>query len=739
MTDSPQAVFLSYSSADEAAAVRLCEGLRAAGIETWFDRNELRGGDAWDANIRRQIRDCALFVPMISASTEARSEGYFRLEWRLAVERSFHFADDRAFLMPVVIDATRQATARVPDRFRERQWTSLPQGAPTAEFIAHVQRLLAGAKLPAAAPDAVPGPRAGGRRMRLVAGLVAAGALAALAFAWWHRGPATGAAGTLAAVDRKSIAVLPFENLTGHADDAYLADGLQEEILNALARVRDFKVISRTSVAAYRGAQHNVREISERLGVGTVLEGSLRREANTLRLTIQLINAKADVHLLATNYDRDLGHILGLQSEVAHAVADTLAGTLNRAERGELDHIGTNNGDAYVSYLKAVALFQNWDPGDVATATEPEKLLESAIQLDPDFADVYALQSRMYSLMYMRAENAEDGKRARAAFERALAIDPQLVEARLARGLYELYVARDPDRALADLEPLAALRPNSPFALQGLALVLRRRGRMDEALALFQRAWDIDPLNHIYDRAVLSTCQGLRRFPEVLDWTRLHLVRFPDIDDPRFIAARVNAFTTHSLEPLKALLQRSDLDPEWRRSFAAQVAVAEGRYQDAIASWQARTGMDAQERLEAAAYLYRAAGDSAASEQRFRTLEHDLVATLKSSPGNRDEFLKSLALAQSALGEHDAAIATIEEARARVPESLDHVNGPSISFVRSVVLARAGRTAEAYAEVTRLLHVPFGSPWEVGDSPWVYLLLKDDPHFDELLNRPPRL
>ena len=116
LTDRSKAVFLSYSSEDEAAAQRLCDGLRDAGIETWLDRAELRGGDAWDASIRRQIRDCSLFVPLISASTESRSEGYFRLEWRLAVERSFHFADDQTFLMPVVIDGTAQPDARVPER-----------------------------------------------------------------------------------------------------------------------------------------------------------------------------------------------------------------------------------------------------------------------------------------------------------------------------------------------------------------------------------------------------------------------------------------------------------------------------------------------------------------------------------------------------------------------------------------------------------------------------------------------
>ena len=138
------AVFLSYSSPDAPAARRLAEGLRAAGIEVWFDQNELRGGDAWDKSIRAQIKDCAILVPIISADTNARGEGYFRLEWRLAVERSHLMADDHPFLVPVVIDDTSEATARVPDHFRERQWSRLPGGEPTPEFIAQLKRLLSG-------------------------------------------------------------------------------------------------------------------------------------------------------------------------------------------------------------------------------------------------------------------------------------------------------------------------------------------------------------------------------------------------------------------------------------------------------------------------------------------------------------------------------------------------------------------------------------------------------------------
>ena len=140
---SQQAVFLSYASEDADAAQRICAALRAAGIEVWVDQSELRGGDAWDGAIRKQIKACALFMPVISANTRARVEGYFRLEWKLAVDRSHLIAAERAFLVPIVIDDTREADALVPDKFREVQWTRLPGGETPPAFVERVARLLA--------------------------------------------------------------------------------------------------------------------------------------------------------------------------------------------------------------------------------------------------------------------------------------------------------------------------------------------------------------------------------------------------------------------------------------------------------------------------------------------------------------------------------------------------------------------------------------------------------------------
>jgi len=748
VTDALKPIFLSYAAEDEDAARRICEALRAAGLAVWFDRNELRGGDAWDASIRRQIRECALFVPVISAHTETRSEGYFRLEWRLAVERSYQMADDQAFLLPVVVDDTADASARVPDRFRERHWARLPQGAVPPEFVDHVRRVLrsaAPAPPPAVSTHADARPVAAARRRwPLVAAAIAVAAVATGAGVWLWRGTAKApaAAGVSSAgPGRKSIAVLPFANLTGRAEDAYLADGLQEEILNALARLRDLKVISRTSVAEFRGGAHNVRDIGARLGVGSVLEGSVRREGSTLRLTLQLIDARDDRHLFAANYDRDLGHVLGLQSEVARQVADALAATLSGVERGELERVGTNNGDAYNRYLRAVALLRRPVPGDDNGLVEPTRLLEEATRLDPDYADALALLAQAYVWRYFYDIHASDGALARQAFERALALDPDLPEARLARGLYEMYVTRDLDRALGDLDAVVRLRPSAAAAHFALGLALRRRGRFDDALAHLTRAWDLDPLNHAYETGPQTTLIGLRRYPELRAQIALYLSRFPDEPEGQYSQAAIESFLQHSLEPLRAYLRDhgAAAPADLRHAAEAKIARAEGRYLDAVRIWEGAPEADPLDRAARFGVLYWAAGDARSAERTFRALERDARAALQRRQGDPGVATR-LALAQSMLGEHAAALATIDAALAEHPEASDALDGPQLSFIRSIILVRAGRTAEGYAEVERLLRVPFAAPMEIIWDPEPELLLvRADPHYDELINHPPRL
>jgi TolB-like protein/Tfp pilus assembly protein PilF len=743
VSESHKAVFLSYASQDADAARRICESLRAAGIEVWFDQNELRGGDAWDASIRKQIKECTLFVPIISANTEARSEGYFRLEWRLAVERLHQMADDQAFLLPVLIDDTPEALARVPDRFRERQWSRLAGGTTPPVFGEHVARLLAGSAPAAVRAQVAPAVSRKHRWLLTGAMLLAVVIVGVITISeWTGRNADRAAAGKVAlAASRKSIAVMPFDNLTGHTEDAYLADGLQEEILNALARVRELNVISRTSVMEFRGKARNIREIGQRLNVGSVLEGSIRRDANTLRLTVQLIDVRDDRHVLATNYDRDLAHILDLQSTVARQIANALAATLTQYERGELERVATNNGDAYDRYLRAVAGFRTPTPTDDSGLVEPTRLLEEAVQLDPDYADALALLAQSYILTFQNSSRPEDGAKAKQALERVVAADPQLPEVQLARGLYSMYVSGNIDQAMVDLDTVIRLRPNSSRVHEFLAFALRRRGRAAEALEHFQRAWDLDPLNYAYLGGPAGTLLGLRRFPEVIEWTKLFAKRFPNSSDSYVARARIESYLQNSVEPLRTLLRTHGnlIDPVEQHVIEAGIARGERRYLDEIKLWDGVPADDPSKRAVLIGFLSWAGGDAGHADQSFRSAEREARKIIESAPTQTDAIL-CLALAQSMLGDNAAALASIDMARTLSPEERDATNGPHISFIRSIILVRAGRSAEGYAEVTRLLRVPFSGRQEyIGEKDPELLLVEHDPHYDQLVNHPPRL
>ena len=286
MTDPTRAVFLSYASQDAEAARRICDALRTVGIEVWFDQTELRGGDAWDRQIRKQIHDCALFIPIISAETQARGEGYFRLEWKLAVERTHLMSDRVAFLVPVVIDGTGDAQADVPEAFRAMQWTRLPGGQTPPAFVTRIAQLLSPSELQTPAPARpsagwapsanFPAPRAStSRGSRLVPLLIAAVLLLGVGYFAWdkfvlskHSAAPLPAASARSAIPEKSIAVLPFADMSEKKDQEYFSDGLTEEMIDLLDQVPDLRVAARTSAFSFKGKEATIPEIA--LGADTL-------------------------------------------------------------------------------------------------------------------------------------------------------------------------------------------------------------------------------------------------------------------------------------------------------------------------------------------------------------------------------------------------------------------------------------------------------------------------------------
>jgi TolB-like protein len=536
VTESSHAVFLSYASQDAQAAQRICEALRAAGIEVWFDQSELRGGDAWDHSIRRQIKSCALFIPVISRSTHDRDEGYFRLEWKLAVDRSHLLSVNRAFLLPVVIDDTRDDDEQVPDRFRELQWTRLPGGETPPGFVERVHRLLSpepstAIRAPASAQSGAVGvirapvqsawsPKRG---LLVAVALVVLGAMSYFAIEKLRISKPAVSSPTVAASPAPaafnppphSIAVLPFVNMSGDKEQDYFSDGLTEEILNSLARINDLQVSARTSSFSFRGKDADISIIAHKLNVASVLEGSVRRAGSTIRITAQLNNAVTGFHLWSQTYDRDLSNVLQLQTDIANAVANSLKVTLLGDVAEKIEVGGTRNPAAFDAYLRGLRLAKGDDEGQVRTAVEA---YTEALRLDPDYALAFAGRSlalRRYVDHFVGRIGHEDiPVKARADAERAIALAPNLAEGYVALSAVLLTGFFEFTSAGVECDRAVPLAPGNATVLYWCSSNASGLGQFDKAISTARRGIALDPVNPLMHMVLGDALQAARRYDD---------------------------------------------------------------------------------------------------------------------------------------------------------------------------------------------------------------------------------
>jgi adenylate cyclase len=450
MSAATKALFLSYASQDAAAAHRIRAVLVQAGLEVWLDQRELRGGDAWDASIRRQIRECALFLPLISSNSDARSEGYFRLEWKLAVERSHLMADDQPFLMPIVIDETLEAQARVPDRFRERQWVRLEGGELPPNFIDRLHGMLSfdgAAILPLAdttkiSPLIIPAPR---------------------------EAPAS--------AHRLGVCVLPFANMSGEPEQEYFSDGITEDIITDLSKVSALWVAARNTAFTYKSKHVDVLQVASQLKASHVLEGSVRKAGRRVRITAQLIDGTTGGHVWAERYDRDLDNIFALQDEISQAIVAALKLRLLPEEKRAIEQRGTTNPQAYKLYLMARQFSLTGNTGSGRTSDAIIRLCHRATQLDPDYARAWALMASAQGILRLMLGREGDG--GLAAAEQALALDPNLAEAHAAK-----------------------------------ARMLTSEGRLAEAKGVVEAALRLDPASYEVNVAAARWCYSMRDFAQ---------------------------------------------------------------------------------------------------------------------------------------------------------------------------------------------------------------------------------
>jgi TolB-like protein/Flp pilus assembly protein TadD len=519
-------VFISYASEDAEAAQRICEALSAAGIEVWFDKSELRGGDAWDQSIRKQIKTCALFLPIISHTTHDRREGYFRLEWKLAIDRCHLMDANLPFLLPVVIDDTRNDDERVPDRFREVQWTSLPEGKTPPAFVERVQRLLSGdassAIRPASSgtpPSASRAPMAWSpkRVLPAAAGLVVLAAITAY-FAVhkpWVAKPA--AAARLTPTAAASIAVLPLANESGEAAQQYFSDGISEDLITALSQFPGLKVIGRTSAFQFRDPKQDSRSIGAKLGVAHLLEGTVRRSGDIVRVSAALIDTADGTTQWSERYDRQYKDLFALQDEITHAVAGALKAKLLPGEHAaaQSEQPPSGNLEAYNALLQGRFYFARGRDADDHKAIE---FFTQATRLDPRYALAWSELAYAWTLHsgdFLEGAAAQEAyAKAREAADRALALAPDLAAAHNARGDLLQLVDFDWRGAEAQYRRALELAPNDAQVKLNLGSALATYGEMDQAIELTRQALVTEPLRAGAYKALATYFLGLQRLDE---------------------------------------------------------------------------------------------------------------------------------------------------------------------------------------------------------------------------------
>ena len=759
MSDPSIAVFLSYASQDAEAARRICESLRGAGVEVWFDQSELRGGDAWDAKIRKQIKECALFVPIISANTQARLEGYFRLEWHLAERRMQRMHEEAPFLLPVVIDAIAQDEAKVPARFMEVQWITARDETGLAALTERIGALLENAAVPAAAGPAPElderrprdrGHRAVSRRGRPAKWLVAAVVVALIPLAFWRPGlgskPAAVAATPVApAVNDKSIAVLPFENRSEEKANAFFTDGIHEDILTNLAHIAALRVVSRTSVMEYRGTTKKIRQIGQELGVAWLLEGSVQRSGNQVRVTGQLINARTDEYVWAKTYDRDLTDIFAIQSAVAQEIAAALQATLSPREKNLLQRPATVKPEAYELTLRAREIDRNGNDTR-AEAEEQQKLLEQATALDPGFAGAWGALAAVHGQLRFNGFDTSAARltQARTAFETAQRLDPESPLTIFTAGAYYYYALRDYSRAETQFERITREWPNDSLGYLMQGLVQRRQGKWVESLATLRRAAALDPRSPELARNLMISLRAMRRFDEAKVEQAKRVAILPESLRESFELARLDFMARGSTREVEELLAGpvaaragAEVVAGYRKLWAAtngDLATAARLEREVPEKWGETLGNFRYTPAWSAAVLL-LSGDVAAGRSLAASAVAERRMRLATEPENPAVW-GNLGFAEAVLGHKAEALTAARRAIELLPESRDSLQGAVIRWMLVSTLAWTGEKDAACTELARLLTEPsHANVHELRAAAWL-APLKGDPRFEALMSDP---
>ena len=540
----------------------------------------------------------------------------------------------------------------------------------------------------------------------------------------------------------KSIAVLPFENFSDDKENAFFADGIQDDILTNLSKIGDLKVISRTSVMGYRGKEKNVREIGKALGVSTILEGSVRKDKNRVRVNVQLIDARNDEHIWAQDYDRDLTDVFAIQTDLAQKIAHELRARLSPSEKAQMSRKPTENGEAYLAFVQALTLHRQVE--DTDKLFQAEQLYERALQLDPKFALAAAQLSRLESWLYRSHDPAQPRReKARSLAERAIQLQPDCAEGHLALGFSYYYGDRDYENALKEFAIAQRGLPNEAEVYLAIGAIQRRQGNWKESNANLEKAttlspndvWplqnlalnyevlrDFDTANKIIDRALKLNSDSLSL------WSikaQLEISEKGSFKIAESMASKLTAEQAKSHlagQVVQALLLQ--------RKFAEALRAAESVDDEALAKEPEALPL----KYMVVGIIKKLQGDEAGARESFLAAKRFAEKYVNDAPSEAARHSK-LAVILAWLGEKEAAIAEGKRATEMLPENVDAFDGPKITEALAEVYAIVGEQDKAIDLLDHLLSRPgFMTVAGLKVLPmWDWL--RHNPRFIELLKK----
>jgi TolB-like protein/Tfp pilus assembly protein PilF len=549
---------------------------------------------------------------------------------------------------------------------------------------------------------------------------------------------------------RKSIAVLPFENLSEEKANAYFAEGIKDEILTKLASVRDLKVISRTSTANYQSKPDNLKAVAQELGVSTILEGAVQKAGDKVRVNVQLIDARADTHLWAKSYDRDLKDVLAVESDVSQEIADALQAKLSASESHALASVGTRDPEAYDLFLRGEYELHQAESILASDAYDrADEFYRQALARDPNFAQAAAAlaHNRLLRHWYISALTAAELEEIKSLIDRALTLAPNSPEAHLALGLFFYYGHRQYDNALAEFNRTLELQPNNASARQYSAWVYRRRGEWERSLAAARQAEELDPRDPSNPANIGVTYGILRQWKDAesallralaidphntiaaANWLTIRVNGTGDVDSARRAFDGFPEDNKNRLFSQGAAGYGAGGDVAAVLGIAAYLDVFERRFTDALQALEKQTSKNARlPQLFPRVVLPLLAGQTEAAKSAGEEALPLLEARLRERPDDT-LAMRELSWVYVALGRNAEALRLSRAAADLISIEKDASSGPIFENGLAQIEAHAGAPEEAIKRLRHLLSIPAGTVVSIAR-------LRIDPVWDPIRNRP---